>query len=558
MAAASHPGDDADLYDTVQAVSGLCTALDLAIPVGKDSMSMKAVWEEEGSSREMTAPLSLVVSAFAPVRDVRETLTPQLRTGLEATELILLDLGAGRNRLGGSVLAQVLGRIGEDPPDVDAPDLLAAFFGAVQRLRDEGLLLAYHDRSDGGLWATLCEMAFAGHCGLEADLAGPAGEGDPLAALFAEELGAVLQVSTAARERVLGILAEAGLGGISHCLGAPRTDDRVRVTAGDRLLLEDDRVSLHRAWSETTYRMQALRDDPDCAREEYDRILDREDPGLHASLTFDPGDDVAAPYVAAGHRPRLAVLREQGINGHVEMAAAFHRAGFEAADVHMSDLLGGEADLADFQGLVACGGFSFGDVLGAGGGWAKGILETPLLREQFAAFFERPDTLALGVCNGCQMMSQLAELIPGAEHWPRFQRNRSEGFEARLVLAEVPPNPSPWLDGMAGSRIPIAVAHGEGRPVFRETSALSAVREREQVVLRYVDSRGQPATAYPANPNGAPEGIAGLATPDGRFTIMMPHPERLIRTVQYSWHPDDWGGDGPWLRLFRNARKWLG
>ncbi len=506
----------------------------------------------------MTSPLSLVVSAFAPVRDVRATLTPQLRLDRGDTDLLAVDLGAGRNRLGGSVLAQVYGRIGEEPPDVDDPGRLAAFFGATQQLSAQGLLLAYHDRSDGGLLATLCEMAFAGHCGLEVDLAGLAEGGEPLGALFAEELGAVLQVPARSRQAALDVLTGAGLGEVTHVLGAPRADDRVRITAGGRVLLDEDRIPLQRVWAETTFRMQALRDDPGCAREEHDRLLDSEDPGLHAELTFDPAEDVAAPFVAGGRRPRMAILREQGVNGQVEMAAAFDRAGFEAVDVHMSDLLAGDADLGGFQGLVACGGFSYGDVLGAGGGWAKGILETPALREQFAAFFERPDTFALGVCNGCQMLSQLRELIPGAGHWPLFRRNRSERFEARLVVAEVPANASPWLEGMAGSRLPVAVAHGEGRPVFRGTSDLAAVREKGQVVLRYVDGRGRVAGTYPANPNGAPEGITGLTTPDGRFTIMMPHPERVFRTVQHSWHPDGWGEDGPWLRLFRNARRWLG
>ncbi|MFA9460539.1 phosphoribosylformylglycinamidine synthase [Thiohalorhabdus methylotrophus] len=557
MAASGHPGEDAALFDTVEAVSDFCTALNIAIPVGKDSLSMKAVWADGEGRKAMTSPVSLVVSAFAPVRDARGTLTPQLRTDAGESELLLVDLGGGRNRLGGSVLAQVHNRLGEAAPDVEDPALLAGFFDAVQRLAKEGLLLAYHDRSDGGLLATVAEMAFAGHCGVEADLAGPAGEGDPLAALFAEELGAVLQIPAGARERVLKLLGEAGIGGMCHVLGRPRTDDRLVLTAGERVLLDADRVDLHRAWSETSHRMQALRDDPDCAREEYDRLLDREDPGLHAELTFDPAEDVAAPYVGTGAAPRMAVLREQGVNGQVEMAAAFHRAGFEAVDVHMTDLQGGDATLSGFQGLVACGGFSYGDVLGAGGGWAKSILADSTLREQFAAFFERGDTLALGVCNGCQMLSQLSELIPGAEHWPAFRRNRSEQFEGRLVMAEVPESPSLLFRGMAGSRIPIAVAHGEGRPQFAP-GGLETARESGTVALRYVDNRGRTATTYPANPNGAPDGIAGMTTPDGRFTVLMPHPERLFRTVQYSWHPEDWPEDGPWLRLFCNARSWLG
>ncbi|MFP4560397.1 MAG: phosphoribosylformylglycinamidine synthase, partial [Thiohalorhabdus sp.] len=556
MAASGHPGEDAALFDTVRAVSEFCSALDIAIPVGKDSLSMKAVWSDEEGQKAMTSPVSLVVSAFAPVRDARATLTPQLQTDAGDTELLLVDLGGGRNRLGASVLAQVHNRLGEAAPDVDDPQALGAFFAAVQRLAGEGLLLAYHDRADGGLLATVAEMAFAARCGAEIALDGPAAGGDPAAALFAEELGAVLQVPAGRRAEALGILAEAGLEGTTHVLGRPRTDDRLVVTAGGTALLDADRVELHRAWSETSHRMQALRDDPDCAREEYDRLLDREDPGLHAALTFDPAEDVAAPYVNAGAAPRVAVLREQGVNGQVEMAAAFHRAGFEAVDVHMSDLEAGRADLADFQALAACGGFSYGDVLGAGGGWAKSILATPPLRDQFAAFFGRGDTLALGVCNGCQMMSQLTELIPGADHWPAFRGNRSEQFEARLVMAEVPESPSLLFRGMAGSRLPIAVAHGEGRPAFAE-GGLEAAREAGTVALRYVDNYGRPAIEYPANPNGAPDAIAGMTTPDGRFTILMPHPERLFRTVQYSWHPADWPEDGPWLRLFRNARRWL-
>jgi phosphoribosylformylglycinamidine synthase len=556
MAASGHPGDDADLYDTVAAVSELCQALDIAIPVGKDSLSMKAVWSDEAGDHEMTAPVSLVVSAFAPVSDATATLTPQLAADPDS-ELVLIDLGAGANRLGGSILAQVYQRLGEAAPDLDDPQRLAAFFAAIQQLADEGRLLAYHDRADGGLLATLAEMAFAGHCGLEADLTGPAGDGGAAAALFAEELGAVVQIPAGEREAVLGVLGANGLVDCVHVLGRPRTDDRLLVTAGGATLLDADRVALHRTWSETSYRMQALRDDPDCAGEAYDRLLDRDDPGLSATLTFDPGEDVAAPFVAGEAAPRVAVVREQGVNGQVEMAAAFRRAGFEAVDVHMSDLETGEADLAGFQALAACGGFSYGDVLGAGGGWAKAILENARLREQFGAFFERPDTLALGVCNGCQMMSQLSALIPGAEHWPAFRRNRSEQFEARLVMAEVADSPSLLTAGMAGSKLPIAVAHGEGRPVFAE-GGLEAVSAAGTVALRYADNGGGAAEGYPANPNGAPDGIAGLTTADGRFTIMMPHPERLFRTAQFSWHPADWGEDGPWLRLFRNARRWFG
>jgi len=556
MAASGHPGDDADLYDTVAAVSDLCQALDIAIPVGKDSLSMKAVWSDSEGDHEMTSPVSLVVSAFAPVSDATATLTPQLDPDPEA-ELLLVDLGAGANRLGGSILAQVYETLGEAAPDLDDPERLAGLFASVQRLAGEGRLRAYHDRSDGGLLATLAEMAFAGRCGLEAELAGTAGDGGPVAALFAEELGAVLQVAPGEREAALGVLEENGLAGCTHVLGRPRRDGRVVLTAGEAALLDADRSELHRTWSETSYRMQALRDDPDCAREAFDRIPDRDDPGLSAELTFDPGEDVAAPFIGAGAAPRVAVLREQGVNGQVEMAAAFRRAGFEAVDVHMSDLETGAADLAGFQALAACGGFSYGDVLGAGGGWAKAILENARLREQFGAFFGRGDTLALGVCNGCQMMSQLGDLVPGAGHWPAFRRNRSEQFEARLVMAEVADSPSLLTAGMAGSRLPIAVAHGEGRPVFAD-GGLEAARQAGTVALRYAEPAGGVAERYPANPNGAPEGIAGMTTPDGRFTVLMPHPERLFRTAQFSWHPAAWGEDGPWLRLFRNARRWFG
>jgi len=556
MAASGHPGDDADLFDTVAAVSELCRSLDIAIPVGKDSLSMKAVWSDEAGDHEMTSPVSLVVSAFAPVADATATLTPQLDPDPGA-ELLLIDLGGGANRLGGSIVAQVYQSLGEQTPDLDDPQRLAGFFAAVQRLAAEGRLRAYHDRSDGGLLATLAEMAFAGRCGLAADLAGPAAGCEPEAALFAEELGAVVQVAPGERDAALAVLAENGLADCVHVLGSPREDDRLVVTAAERSLLDADRVTLQRIWSETTFHMQALRDDPECAREEYDRLLDRKDPGLDADLTFDPAEDVTAPYVQSGAPPRVAVVREQGVNGQVEMAAAFRRAGFEAVDVHMSDLETGTEALSGFQALAACGGFSYGDVLGAGGGWAKAILENTRLREEFGAFFAREDTIALGVCNGCQMMSQLGELVPGSEHWPVFRRNRSEQFEARLVMAEVSDSPSLLTAGMAGSRLPIAVAHGEGRPVFAEGD-LAAARDQGKVALRYSDPRGGPAAAYPANPNGAPEGVAGLTSGDGRFTIMMPHPERLFRTAQFSWHPGQWGEDGPWLRLFRNARCWFG
>ena len=558
MAAAGHPGEDARLFDTVRAVGmELCPALDIAIPVGKDSLSMKTVWEADSQRKSVVAPLSLIVSAFAPVQDARRTLTPQLRTDRGDTDLILLDLGRGKNRLGGSALAQVYNQWGDAAPDVDAPDDLKAFFAVIQEFNAAGRLLAYHDRSDGGLLATLAEMMFAGGCGVTVLLDDLDGEG-PLAALFAEELGAVLQVRAMDRRAVLARLAAVGLGECSHVIGAPNGEDRLIVRHAGEVVFAASRAELRRLWSETSYRMQALRDHPDCAREAFATACDPADPGLNVRLTFNPAEDIAAPFLADGARPRVAILREQGVNGQVEMAAAFDRAGFAAVDVHMSDLIAGRISLADFHGIAACGGFSYGDVLGAGEGWAKSILFNCRARDEFAAFFARPDSFGLGVCNGCQMLSNLHELIAGTELWPRFVRNRVEQFEARLSLVEVLPSSSLFLRGMEGSRLPIAVAHGEGRAEFRDDHGPGAALAAGLVALRFVDHFGQPAEAYPANPNGSPGGIAGLCSRDGRFTILMPHPERVFRTVQYSWHPDGWGEDGPWLRLFRNARRWLG
>jgi phosphoribosylformylglycinamidine synthase len=557
MAACGFPGENEALYDTVRAVGEeLCPALGIAIPVGKDSLSMKTTWEDGDGRHDVVAPLSVIISAFAPVEDIRDTLTPRLRTDCGPSRLILLDLGAGKHRLGGSCLAQAFSRPGGPVPDVDDPEWLRAFFGLIQTLHGEGVLLAYHDRSDGGLAATLCEMAFAGRCGFEVDLA-PLGP-DPLAALFAEELGAVVQVREADVERVLQRAREAGLATLGFDLG--------RVTEGSRLVFlrdgasvyETDRVDLHRLWSATTFHMQSLRDDPDCAREEYDRLLDEQDPGLAARLSFDPAEDLAAPFVNTGARPRVAILREQGVNSQMEMAAAFLRAGFEPVDVHMSDILDGRLDLEGFRGLAACGGFSYGDVLGAGEGWAKSILFNPRARELFAAFFGAEERFALGVCNGCQMMAALKELIPGTESWPHFVRNRSEQFEARLSLVEVQPSPSVLLAGMEGSTMPIVVSHGEGRAEFPETGGPGSLSDAGLVALRFVDNYGRVAETYPANPNGSPQGITGLTNADGRVTVMMPHPERIHRTVQHSWHPDDWGEDGPWMRMFRNARVWVG
>ena len=552
MAATGHPGEDAVLFETVRAVAlELCPALGISIPVGKDSMSMRTVWQDgAGATRTVAAPLSLIVSAFAPVSDVRRTLTPQLHAG-DAGTLWLIDLGAGRNRLGGSILAQVYGQMGEQPPDVDDPDLLRRYLLAMQELHDDGLLRAYHDRSDGGLFVTLCEMAFAGRTGLDIRL--EALEGDTLPLLFSEELGAVVQVRKGREAGFLAVLDKFELRAVCHELGAATPDGRIVFRRGENLVFESRRADLHRAWSETTWRMQTLRDDPACADEEYARILDEGDPGLHVKLTFDCAADIAAPMIARGTRPKVAILREQGVNGQVEMAAAFHRAGFEPVDVHMSDLERDRRRLDEFKGVVACGGFSFGDVLGAGSGWAKSILFNARLRDAFTAFFQRRDTFSLGVCNGCQMLSQLKPLIPGAEHWPRFERNRSEQFEARFALVEIPENPSILLDGMHGSRMPIAVAHGEGRAEFHSEGQV----HKAHVALRFVDHRGRPAETYPYNPNGSPSGIAGLTTTDGRATILMPHPERVIRTVANSWAPPEWDEDGPWLRLFRNARVWV-
>ena len=558
MAAAGHAGEDAALYDTVRAVAlELCPALGIGIPVGKDSLSMKTSWDEGGRNQEVVAPLSLIVSAFAPCADARRVLTPQLRLDAGASELILVDLARGRKRLGGSILAQVYGQIGNEVPDLDEAAALKRFFNALQALNRDGLLLAYHDRSDGGLFATVCEMAFAAHCGLTLDLdallAGASGDAEGvLAALFNEELGALLQVRAQDRDAVLARLAAEGLQ--AQAIGSPDEHDEIRLMRGAAPLFAHKRIALQRAWSETTWRMQALRDNPECAREEYERILDAGDPGLHAKLSFDPGADVAAPCLGKGARPRIAILREQGVNGHVEMAAAFDRAGFDAVDVHMSDIIAGRVSLADYKGVTACGGFSYGDVLGAGEGWAKSILLNARARDEFEAFFGRGDVFALGVCNGCQMMSNLHEIIPGSAHWPKFLKNKSEQFEARFVMVEVMESPSLFFAGMAGSRMAVSTAHGEGRAVFADPAA----QDQALVALRFVDNRGAATETYPANPNGSPAGITGLTTADGRFTILMPHPERVFRSVQQSWHPAGWGEDSPWMRMFRNARAWVG
>ncbi|MET0404233.1 MAG: phosphoribosylformylglycinamidine synthase [Cystobacter sp.] len=555
MAAAGSPGEDANLYAAVTAVGmELCPALGLAIPVGKDSMSMRTVWEENGKRKAVTSPLSLIVSAFAPVLDVRYSLTPQLREPDEDTRLLFVDLAGGQQRLGGSVLAQTYSQVGPRCPDVERPEVLKEFFGAMQALNELSLVLAYHDRSDGGLLTTLVEMAFAGHCGFEVDVA--ALGADAVAALFNEELGAVLQVRATELPRVREVLKAHGLEALTHELGRPRPALSARVLQGERVVLEEDVMGLRAVWSRVSHEMQKLRDNPRCAEEEYAAKRDATDPGLSARLTFQPTEDVAAPFIARGVRPRVAILREQGVNSQLEMARAFVRAGFNAVDVHMSDLLAGRVSLQDFQGLAACGGFSYGDVLGAGGGWARSILFNTRARDEFAAFFTRAGTFSLGICNGCQMMAQLRELIPGAEHFPNFVRNASEQFEARLIQVEVAPSPSLFFQGMAGSRIPIVSSHGEGRAEF--STAADAARVEGLVPVRFVDNHGRVTEAYPANPNGSPQGIAGVTSRDGRVTMMMPHPERVSRSVQYSWCPPEWGEDSPWMRLFRNARVTLG
>ena len=574
MAACGEPSEDADLFDAVKAASDFCIATGLSIPVGKDSLSMRTIWRDAAQDKRVTAPVSLIVTAFAPVTDARRVLTPQLRTDVDSV-LILIDLGEGRQRLGGSALAQVTQQIGDRAPDLENPLLLVHFFDAIQKLNNQGALLAYHDRSDGGLFATICEMAFAGHCGayLNVDMLAidphAADWGDfkirpeqvavqrnerTMQALFNEELGAVIQVPAERRDEVLAVLREHGLSRCAHVIGKPSDRDVIEVYRDAKCVYTQSRAVLQAIWSETSHRIASLRDNPDCTAQEFARIEHENDPGLHVALSFDAGEDVAAPFIAKGVRPRVAILREQGVNSHVEMAAAFTRAGFDAHDVHMTDLFAGRHQLSDYKGLVACGGFSYGDVLGAGAGWARSVLFNERMLEQFAEYFARSDSFSLGVCNGCQMMSRLKDIIPGAQDWPSLLRNRSEQYEARLSMVEVLESPSLFFSGMQGSRMPIVVAHGEGRATFENDAQHSAALK----ALRFVENDGSVAHNYPANPNGSPEGLTGFTTVDGRATILMPHPERVFRSIQMSWRDALLGEDSPWMRMFRNARVWVG
>ena len=555
MAACGEPGEDAALYATVHAVGEeLCPALGIAIPVGKDSLSMKTVWNDGGTKKSVVAPVSLIVTAFAPVGDVRKTWTPQLRTDFGANVLLLVDLGRGANRLGGSSLAQVHGELGATPPDLADPNLLTGLAAALAEARAQNLVLAYHDRSDGGVFATLVEMAFAGHCGVDIKL--PPGQNGAAGALFSEELGVVLQCKGEHAGALQSIFVRHGLGDFTHAIGSATRDMRVRIEAAGRRI-DESWEELRRAWSEVSFRMRELRDEPGCAREEFAAATDSGAPGLNVALTFDPDEDISAPFVHAA-RPKVAVLREQGVNSQIEMAAVFERVGFESHDVHMTDVLSGRVKLADFKGLVACGGFSYGDVLGAGEGWAKSILYHAATRAAFEEFFARQDTFTLGVCNGCQMFAALKEIVPGAANWPRFVRNRGEQFEGRFSLLELQSSPSIFLAGMDGSMLPIAVAHGEGRAEFANEADARAFSESGLVSARYIEGNRKVATTYPANPNGSPFGIASITNEDGRVTLTMPHPERSFRYVQNSWRPDGAGEYSGWYRMFANARRWVG
>ena len=588
MAACGAPGEDAKLYDSVKAVGmELCPALGISIPVGKDSLSMSTAWQDGDEAKKVVAPVSLIISAFASVQDARKTLTPLLQLKAkdgspQETELILIDLGRGKNRMAGSILAQVLDQAGKASPDVDHPEDLKALAAAIIELRKENKLLAYHDRSDGGLLACVAEMAFASHCGISINvdmIAMDAGQepdyGDAknwaqqisgrrheqtMRALFNEELGAVVQVRKEDRDDVFAVLRKLGLSAYSHVIGKPNTNGRIEIWRDAKNIFAEPREVLQKMWTNTSYQIARLRDNPACADSEFALLDNIYDPGMSPKLTFDASEDIAAPFISKNARPKVAILREQGVNSHVEMAYSVNWAGFDSYDVHMSDLLSGKAKLEDFRGLIACGGFSYGDVLGAGEGWAKTILFNRQLRDQFSSFFNRQDSFALGVCNGCQMMSNLSGIIPGAEAWPKFTRNQSEQYEARLVMAEVMASPSIFTQGMEGSQIPIAIAHGEGFANFSQQGNLEQIQKQGLAAFRFVDHQGNPTEIYPMNPNGSPGGLTGVTTPDGRFMVMMPHPERVFRAAQMSWCPPEWldvpDGASPWLRLFRNARRW--
>ena len=548
---------------------------------------MATEWRDGEQSKKVVSPVSLIISAFASVIDVRKTLTPELTlkdaSGLALdTELILIDLGRGKNRMAGSILAQVLNQSGKMAPNVDYPEDLKALAAAIIELRKQNQLLAYHDRSDGGLLACIAEMAFATHCGISINvdmIAVDAGQepdhGDAknwaqqvsglrheqtLRALFNEELGAVIQVRREDRDAVFSVLRKLGLSAYSHVIGKPNTNGRIEIWRDAKNIFAEPREVLQKMWANTSYQIARLRDNPACADSEFNLLDDLADLGMSPKLTFNPSEDIAAPFIQKNSRPKVAILREQGVNSHVEMAYAVNWAGFDSYDVHMSDLLAGKAKLDNFRGLIACGGFSYGDVLGAGEGWAKTILFNQQLRDQFSTFFNRQDSFALGVCNGCQMMSNLSGIIPGAEAWPKFTRNQSEQYEARLVMAEVLASPSIFTQGMEGSQLPIAIAHGEGFANFSQQGNLEQLQKQGLTALRFVDNSGKPTETYPLNPNGSPGGLTGVTTPDGRFTVMMPHPERVFRAVQMSWCPPEWldvaDGASPWLRLFRNARHW--
>ncbi|WP_083607987.1 phosphoribosylformylglycinamidine synthase [Teredinibacter haidensis] len=554
MCAAGHPGEDEKLYRTVETVGmDFCPALGITIPVGKDSMSMRTAWQDNGEDKAVTSPLSVIISAFTPVVDVRKTVTPELRAKVES-KLLLIDLGAGKNRVGASIFAQVYNQMGQSPADADSAEQLKAFFNVMQSCLQDELLLAYHDRSDGGLLAALAEMCFAGRCGASVNLA--AVGTDPHAVLFNEELGAVVQVASGDITEVVQRFENAGLAELVSELGVVTADEQLVITHGENVLYQNSRGTLQQLWSKTSYHVQNMRDNPVCADQEFAQITEA-NPGLSAELSYDVKADITAPYISKGVKPKVAILREQGVNSHLEMAASFTRAGFSAVDVHMSDILAGRVSLKEFKGIAACGGFSYGDVLGAGEGWAKTILFNGQARDEFQSFFHREDTFSLGVCNGCQMMSNLKSLIPGAEHWPHFVRNLSEQFEARFSLVKIEKSNSVLLESMAGSHMPVAIAHGEGRAEFADPTALRDCEASGSVAIRFVDNTIAVTEDYPANPNGSPSGITGLTSADGRATIMMPHPERVFRAVCNSWHPADWEEDSGWMRLFRNARVFI-